>query len=244
MKKLEFRFYSLDEIAAATGKTERGDNFKRDTERLLARKGYSYEWHKGSGVTILSRDKSALRRLKTLLVKHLGMHPDTDPLHFAYFIMALSWIEGFESAPWPEKPAMLYELFGINPSESTLKRWAAKLYESGNATRFRKGALWKTITDEYGMKRRIRIDPESAEYKEFCDIRSATIQSVLKENEQAKASGQGALYKNAFGEASKRLYGKFGYYRYCPAIVLNALGDDVEEITRLVHEIVEAPNTE
>lgn len=244
MDKLEFRFYSLDEIAAATEKTERNKNFKRDTERLLARKGYSYEWQDGKGVTILSRDTSAQRRLKKLLVTRLGMHPDTNPLHFAYFIMALSWIDGFESAPWPEKPAMLYELFGINPSESTLKRWAAKLYESGNATRFRKGALWKTITDNVGMKRRIPIDPESAEYKEFCDIRSATIQSVLKENEQAKASGQGALYKNAFGEASKRLYGKFGYYRYCPAIVLNALGDDVEEITRLVHEIVEAPNTE
>ena len=186
MDKLEFRFYSLDEIAAATGKTERDDNFKRDTERLLARKGYSYEWHKGRGVTILSRDTSAQRRLKKLLVKHLGMHPDTDPLHFAYFIMALSWIEGFESAPWPEKPAMLYQLFGINPSESTLKRWAAKLYESGNATRFRKGALWKTITDNVGMKRRIPVDPESAEYKEFCDIRSAAIQGVLEENEQAK----------------------------------------------------------
>ena len=52
MKKLEFRFYSLDEITAATGKTERNKNFKRDTERLLARKGYSYEWHRGSGVTI------------------------------------------------------------------------------------------------------------------------------------------------------------------------------------------------
>jgi len=86
MKKLEFRFYSLDEIAAATGKTERGDNFKRDTERLLARKGYSYEWHKGRGVTILSRDTSAQRRLKTLLVKRLGMNPDTNPVDFAYFI--------------------------------------------------------------------------------------------------------------------------------------------------------------
>lgn len=50
--------------------------------------------------------------------------------------------------------------------------------------------------------------------------------------------------KKPFGEMIKRLYSDFGHYYYCSALVLNALGDDVEEITRLVHEIVEAPNTE
>ena len=244
MKKLEFRFYSLDEITAATGKTERGDNFKRDTERLLARKGYSYEWHRGRGVTILSRDTSAQRRLKKLLVTRLGMHPDINPLHFAYFIMALSWIEGFDSAPWATKLRLLNEYFGLCTCESTLHRWAAKLYQSGNATRFAKGSLWKTITDDVGMQRQIPIDPESAEYKEFCDIRSATLKGIQEENEIAKAKGQEPLYKKPFGEMIKRLYRDFGHYYYCPALVLNALGDDIEEITRLVHEIVEEANSE
>ena len=239
MKKLEFRFYSLDEIATATGKTERGDNFKRDTERLLARKGYSYEWHRGRGVTIISLDTSAQRRLKTLLVKRLGMNAATNPVHFAYFIMALSWIDGFESAPWETKLRLLNEYFGLCTSESTLHRWAARLYQSGNATRFGRGSLWKTITDDVGMKRQIRVDPDSAEYKEFCDIRSATLKEIQAENETAKAKGQETPHKKPFGEMIKRLYNDFGHYYYCPALVLNALGRDVEEITRLVHEIVE-----
>lgn len=194
MKKLEFRFYSLDEITAATGKTERNKNFKRDTERLLTRKGYSYTWQDGKGVTILSRDKSAQRRLKKLLVTRLGMHPDINSVHFAYFIMALSWIEGFDSAPWATKLRLLNEYFGLCTCESTLHRWAAKLYQSGNATRFAKGSLWKTITDDVGMQRQISVDPESAEYKEFCDIRSATLKGIQEENELAKAKGQEPLY--------------------------------------------------
>ena len=56
MDKLDFRFYPLDEIAAATAKDRRHKNFKRDVERLLARKGYSYEWQDRKGVTIISRD--------------------------------------------------------------------------------------------------------------------------------------------------------------------------------------------
>lgn len=242
MDKLEFRFYSLDEIAAATGKTERGDNFKRDTERLLARKGYSYEWHRGRGVTILSRDTSAQRRLKKLLVTRLGMHPDTNPVDFAYFIMALSWIEGFDNAPWDTKLKILNEYFSLCTCKSTLLRWAAKLYQTGNATRFPKSALWKTITDEVGMKRQIRVDPASDEYKQFCDIRSAMLKKIDEENAEAKDAGQEPLYKNAFGEMVKRLYPAYGHYYPCPALVLNALGKDVEEITRLVHEIVEEEN--
>jgi len=242
MKRLEFRFYSLDEIAAATGKTERGDNFKRDTERLLARKGYSYEWHKGRGVTILSRDTSAQRRLKTLLVKRLGMNPDTNPVDFAYFIMALSWIDGFDNAPWATKLNLLNECFGLCTCESTLHRWAAKLYQSGNATRFEKGALWKTITDEYGVKRQIRVDPDSTEYKMFCELRSFTLRDIHQENTKAKADGKEIPHKNPFGAMIKRLYSEFGHYYYSPTLVLNALGDDVEEITRLVHEIVEEDN--
>ena len=242
MDKLEFRFYSLDEIAAATGKTERDDNFKRDTERLLARKGYSYEWHKGRGVTILSRDTSAQRRLKKLLVTRLGMHPDTNPVDIAYFIMALSWIEGFDNAPWDTKLKILNEYFSLCTCKSTLLRWAAKLYQTGNATRFEKGALWKTITDEVGMKRQIRVDPESTEYKEFCDIRSATLRDIHQENAQAKADGKEIPHKNPFGAMIKRLYSEFGHYYYSPTLVLNALGDDVEELTRLVHEIVEEEN--
>ena len=36
----------------------------------------------------------------------------------------------------------------------------------------------------------------------------------------------------------KSLYGKFGYYYWCPAIELNGMGEDIEEILRLVNEIL------
>ena len=36
----------------------------------------------------------------------------------------------------------------------------------------------------------------------------------------------------------KSLYGKFGYYYCCPSIELNGMGEDIEEILRLVKEIL------
>ena len=71
-------------------------------------------------------------------------------------------------------------------------------------------------------------DPDGEDYKAYCAARTQTLEAIREQ-------------KNAFGRMIKRLYGKFGYYYWCPAIELNGMGEDIDEILRLVKEILSSP---
>ena len=45
----------------------------------------------------------------------------------------------------------------------------------------------------------------------------------------------------ALHNAVTSLYGKLEYYYWCPAIELNGMGEDIDEILRLVKEILSSP---
>ena len=41
--------------------------------------------------------------------------------------------------------------------------------------------------------------------------------------------------------AEREVNGELGYYYWCPAIELNGMGEDIDEILRLVKEILPSP---
>ena len=49
------------------------------------------------------------------------------------------------------------------------------------------------------------------------------------------------IRKMAYGRMITSLYGELGYYYWCPAIELNGMGEDIDEILRLVKEILSSP---
>lgn len=236
--ELELRFYSLDEIAAVLGRDKSASQFARDTKAHLKREGYTYEWFNRKGVQIISREVPPQLKLKKLLVERLGLDPQVDPLDFARFIVALCLIGGFDSAPYATKERVLFELLGKDVSNSTLRRWAGKLYETENAHRWKRGALWKTVTDKYGMKRQSRVPEGGPEYKEYCDALTAAIHAFEQEDAKAIAEGRKPHKTKPFGRAIRSLYSQHGRYYWCPQIVLNALGDDVDEIIDLVFQLI------
>lgn len=229
MELLENRFYDLDEIAEATKSNRASSQFKRDITRKLDAWGYQYEWHTRRGVTITAHNLTPEIRLKELLVNRLNLNSQVDALDFAHFIIALSLIEGFNKSPWPIRAEVMYEYTGKYVAESTLRGWASKLIATGNAIKGGKDALWHTYT-ENGIKCREWVELDDTRYKEYCARRTDLLEA-LKQTDMPPSKHWGTMVKS--------LYGEYGTYYYCPALCLNALGDDVDEMYDLVTQITE-----
>ena len=122
---------------------------------------------------------------------------------------------------------------------ATLRNWAKKLYQTNNAHREKKDALWHTFRDDNGIKRQEPADPDGEDYKAYCAARSSSMKAIEEADEKANASPE--IRKMAYGRMITSLYGKLGYYYWCPAIELNGMGEDIDEILRLVKEILSSP---
>lgn len=230
------RFYSLSEISEITGIPANASQFARDVKRMLKNEGYTCEWLKKRGVNIIGRTITPQMELKKLLMERFGMNTQADVVGFAWFIIALTTVTGFASMPYLQKEKVITEKCGYNIDDGTLRHWAGKLYKSGNANRTKKGALWHTYLDEDGVKRQETANPDGEAYKKYCDLRTTVLDGIRKTDEKTNATSE--LRKGAYGRMLRQLYSEYGCYYWCPEIVLNALGDDIEEIIRLVNAIV------
>lgn len=229
MELLENRFYDLDEIAEATKSNRASSQFKRDITRKLDAWGYQYEWHNRRGVTITAHNLTPEIRLKELLVNRLNMNSQINPVEFAYFILAFSAIPGFATMPWETRYQVLHENGLVNKEIATLRNWASRLIATDNVIKGGKDALWHTYTEK-GKKYQERVELDDARYKEYCARRTDLLEALKKTDLPPSKH---------WGEMVKSLYGEYGVYYYCPALCLNALGDDVDELYDLVEQITE-----
>ena len=240
MNELENRFYSRAEISEATGIPASASQFARDVKKKLTDEGYAYEWKPRRGVQIFSRTVTPQMELKKLLVERLGLSSQIDALDFAQFLVTIMTVPGFASMPYETKETVFSDICGHDIDDGTLRNWASKLYGSENAYREKKGALWHTYKDEFGIKRQEPADPNSEEYKTYCDARTSTLEAIKKADEECKASPEER--KKAYGKMLSCLYDRYGCYYWCPEITLNAIGDDMPEILRLLDEILIKPD--
>lgn len=222
------RFYTRAEISEATGIPADANQFSRDVKRRLENEGYAYEWKNRRGVQILSRTITRQMELKKLLVERLGMNPQVNALDFAQFILAIISEPGFSSMPYDTKESVISKICGHDIDDATLRNWAKKLYQTNNAHQEKKSALWHTFKDDNGIKHQEPADPDGEDYKAYCAARTQTLDAIGEQ-------------KNAYGKMITSLYGKLGYYYWCPAIELNGMGEDIDEILRLVKEILSSP---
>lgn len=237
--ELENRFYTRAEISEATGIPVDADQFSRNVKRRLKNEGYAYEWKKRRGVQILSRTITPQMELKKLLVERLGMNPQVNALDFAQFILAIISEPGFSSMPYDTKESVISKICGHDIDDATLRNWAKKLYQTNNAHQEKKSALWHTFKDDNGIKRQEPADPDGEDYKAYCAARSSSMKAIEEADEKANASPE--IRKMAYGRMITSLYGELGYYYWCPAIELNGMGEDIDEILRLVKEILPSP---
>ena len=242
MNELENRFYSRAEISEATGIPANASQFARDVKKKLTDEGYAYKWINRRGVQILSRTVTPLMKLKKLLVERLGLSSQIDALDFARYLQAIMFEPYFASMPYETKEMVISDICGHDIDDGTLRNWTSKLYGSENAHREKKGALWHTYKDAHGIKRQEPADPDSEEYKTYCDWRTSTLEAIKKADEECNASPEER--RKAYGKMLSCLYDRYGCYYWCPEITLNAIGDDMPEIIRLVEEIIFPTNSE
>ena len=230
MAMLEKRFYPRQEIAEIVGITDRKDgHFAEKVKRYLNKRLYEYEYsRKGANITQLP--KTAEEQLASLMRDELELNKQRNAYLFACFIRAFSVIGSFESMPWTSRTAFFNQHFENTITQTTLERWMRFLQKGENVIRFKKGALWRTIKDEDGDKVQVRVDPDSEEYREYCEKRSEKLIGFQNADKETRNKRWGTMVYD--------LYPEYGVYYYCPQFVLNALGDQAEEISRLVAQVM------
>lgn len=232
MTTLEKRFYPRQEIAEIVGITNLKDkHFAEKVKRYLDNRKYGYDYsRKGVSITVLP--ETAEEQLASMLRNSLGLDIQVDAYHFACFINAFSAIKGFDAMPWITRTAIFNQHYHNTISKPTLERWYSHLVESGNMTKFAKGALWRTFKDDDGYIVQKRVEPDSQEYQEYCEKRKAFLTGSGFE------SADKATRKNTWGSMVYTLLPEYGVYYYCPSSILNALGNQAEEISRLVAQVM------
>ena len=242
MITLEKRFYPRQEIAEIVCITNLQDkHFAEKVKRYLDNRKYGYDYSR-KGVSITALPETAEEQLASMLRDALGLDIQTDAYHFACFIDAFSAIPGFDAMPWISRRAIFNEYYHNNVSKPTLERWHRHLVESGNLVKFAKGALWRTFKDEDGYIVQRKVEPDSKEYQEYCEKRKAYLNCCGFDGADKETR------KNSWGSMVYNLMPEYGVYYYCPSSILNALGDQAEEISRLVAQVMaerrEAENNE
>ncbi len=230
MAMLEKRFYPRQEIAEIVGIANLHDkHFAEKVKRYLDNRGYGYDYSR-NGVTISRTPQTAEEKLAFLLVEDVGLDTQINAYDFACFITAFSVISSFDSMPWASRTAFFNQHYNNQVSQATLQRWMRRLTESGNAERFSKGALWRTVVDDDGDKIQVRVDSNSDEYQTYCDRRSALLIGYDKASPTEKSRMWASMVHS--------LYEEYGVYYYCPQFILNGLGAQAEEISRLVAQVM------
>ena len=241
MKQLEKKFYSRQEIADILD-VNIGDNkhFKRNVENKLQKWGYGYEYSR-KGVEIIKQPTTAEEKLAEIIIRKYDMDIQIDVYGFACFISLLLEDEEFRSMPWGERERVMREEMDITLSESTLKKWCAKLINMNMIAKITaEKTYWGTCVID-GEKIRFAVSgDESAEKQmaEYMDFRNERVQEYTS---SALASGRndyGTIKKEAWSSALAEAWAKFhACYYGCSSLALNAIGDEAVEIYELVNEI-------
>lgn len=230
MAMLEKRFYPRQEIAEIVGITDLKDgHFAEKVKRYLNNRLYEYEYS-CKGANILHLPPTAEEQLASLMRDTFDLDVQINPYNFACFIRAFSVIGSFKSIPWDSRVAFFNQHYENTVSRTTLQRWMKRLVEKDIVMRFKKGALWRTIKDEYGDKVQVWVDPDTDEYREYCEKRSKLLIGFENADNETR--------NKMWGSMVHQLYPEYGVYYYCPEFTLNALGDRAEEISRLVAQVM------
>ena len=229
MEQLEKRFYPREELAEIAGLDIHGHNFSAQMKSYLERWGYGYEFVPRKGFLITKIPETAEEKLVELLRRVFHVDTQIDTYAFSCFVFAFSLIGGFESMPWDTRERLFYEYFGIYVSQRTMISWRNCLCDSRTMVNFGRGDLWHTCTRD-GRKIQEPADPQSEEYKEYCDKRSELLEEMEENDTISK--------REKWRRMIQHLYKEYGVYYYCKLIAFNAWGPEVDALQDLTYAVI------
>lgn len=235
MEQLECRFYGREEIADITGLDVHSHNFAAQVREKLTSWGYTHEYKPRQGVEITKVPETPLERMAELMQRELNIDRQVEPYLFSCFILAIHYIENFDSMPWAEKERVFQEYFGVNVTGRTMQNWRDKLVAAQYIYYFSflpADDLWHTYTDENGKRIREHVDPNSElekKYKIYCAERSQWLEWLEKNNCPPKEKWSIMIHA---------LYKEYGCFYKCVRMELCGFPSPYrEEIDSLIYEI-------
>lgn len=248
MEQLEIRPYERKEIAEITGLKLDSHNFIRDVKNRLDKWGYTYETPRGGPVIITARPTSAKARLKEIMIRKFGLDTQIAQeteirdgiLDFACFLDFMLNEPPAKTMTWQMRHTLIQEMYGMDISEITLRRWASRLIKNDilDKSPFSQDAMWwmTTIVDDQKYQEPVP-DGELEIIPKYFQRRSEIL------DEKLAALGD---KKEAWNETYRCLWAEFGccYYR-CRCLQINGIGnDEIDTILSLVADIVEGSDAD
>ena len=233
MNQLEVRTYTRREMAEITGQEPSSSHFARDVKRLLDKWGYAYEY-KPSSIIITRRPETAEERLAELMIRQFELDVQINAASFACFFFLLLTDEDFACMPWAEREAKIFEQYGIEIAESTLRKWASRLLGTDLINKSQGNKVyWRTERfHNEAIRNPVAVDDE--EYLRYKARQSALITEYLN---------FGRTKSEAWSESFKQLWREFQCCFYaCPQFTVNALGHDIDEIVDWTEAICKEMN--
>ena len=241
MEQLEKRFYSRKEIADILS-VNINDNkhFKRNLENKLQKWGYDYIYSR-SGVEIIRQPETAEERLIEIIIRKYDMDIQIDVYGFACFISLLLEDEGFRAMPWGERQKKMKYEMGIDVCESTLKKWCSKLLKLELVAKNKLDKIYWGTTKVEDDTVRFAVSGYPEAEMEMAEYMACRTQLIKEYTENALALGRvdyNEIRRDAWGHAFKELWNKkHTVYYCCSTLMLNAIGEEAQEIYELVNEI-------
>lgn len=238
MEQLEIRVYSKPELGEILGIDPKDKNYKRKVETALTNWGYEYEYPAYSKTITITSAPSGEYKLAELLIREYGIDVRINPIEFACFIHAFNYVDGFESMPWGERQKMLYDFYGIEVCERTLRNWANKLFTSGTLAKTEEKTYWRSakISDTETMREQV----EREDFVAFHKYRGEQRKIKIAEMVAAGHTDIDYIRKESWNEAHLATMNKFGGWTYypCKTILLSAFDEnDLKTIFDLVNDI-------
>ena len=242
MEQLEVRAYERQEIAEITGipLVYKSGNPNRDfigrVKDRLEKWGYACETPRGGPVIITGKPETAEARLAEIMIRLFGLDIQIEVYPFACYLHFMLNEPAAQTMPWIERHSMIQEMYGLDISEITLRRWTKHLVDADimDKSEFRQDAEWWMTYTDSGEKHQVPVEeadlPQMYQYWQ----RHTELLNLwrIKCNGNMSAAWEGTR---------KQMWQEFHccYYR-CKCLVINGIGnEEINTILDLVDEILE-----
>lgn len=169
---VEKQTYQNKDLAILIAVNPNSSHLKRDIGNKLDNMGFDkngYSFPKRGQTAITWVPQSAEEKIP-YLCGLLGIDSRVDSFNFAIFVYCLLEEDDFDCRPWSERSQWLKEVYDIEVSESTLKRWTYKLIKEDTLIKDKNNFSWWSSSSIDGQVIRTELDDQDQDlerYKEF-----------------------------------------------------------------------------
>lgn len=205
--RLETREYPREEIAEIMKISPKDHNFKRKVITKLDNWGYEYKYFPRK-VVITKVPLTPEERLRELLLRKLNLDVQTDLKGFAIVFYLMSTDYDFATSPWKTKSEIIYNEYGFDLADSTMRNWARKLVKAEIIAKdYTSPEPWKTsIINGYKVQERLDMNDEKTvkQKEEYYELRSKYLREA--DERYQKENNKKVRNPNRWKEAMTKLW--------------------------------------